>query len=95
MYWWKSVPNGDPKTPAELAVEQSNTLHHPPTLPDIAGTLWTINLADRVYEHRERGYGSVGSGVIMPLAVPLPNGIRRDRGLNCGQWQSKGLVFTD
>lgn len=67
------------KTLAGVAVEQSNTLHLPPTLPDITGTVWTINLADRGDEHTERGCGGVGSGLIMPLAVPLANGIRRDR----------------
>lgn len=67
------------KTLAGLAAEQSNTLHLPPTLPDITGTVWTINLADRGAEHTERGYGGVGSGLIMALAVPLANVIRRDR----------------
>lgn len=72
-------PKPGSKTLPELAVEQSNTLHLPPTLPDITGTVWAINLADRRDEHTERGYGGVGSGLIMPLAVPLANGIRRDR----------------
>lgn len=67
------------KTLAGLAVEQSNTLHLPPTLADITGTVWTINLADRGDEHTERGYGGVGPGLIMALAVPLANGIRRAR----------------
>lgn len=67
------------KTLAGLTVEQSNTLHHPPTLADITETVWTINLADRRDEHTERGYGGVGSWLIMALAVPLANGIRRDR----------------
>lgn len=59
-----------------VGVEQSNTLHLPPALPDISGTVWTHNLADRGNEHTESGYGDVGSGLIMPLAVPLANGIR-------------------
>lgn len=67
------------KTLPGLAVEQSNTLHLPPTLPDITGTVWAINLADRRDEHIERRYGGVGSGLIMPLAVPVANGIRRNR----------------
>lgn len=64
------------KTQAGLAVEQSNTLRLPPTLADIKGTVWTINLADSGDEHTERGYGGVGSGLIMSLAVPLANDIR-------------------
>lgn len=67
------------KTLTGLAVEQSNTLHLPPTPPDITGTVWTINLADRGGEHTERGYGGVGSGLIMALAVPLANVVRKDR----------------
>lgn len=67
------------KTLVGLAAQQSNTLHLPPTLADITGTVWTINLADRGDEHTERGYGGVGPGLIMALAMPLANGIRRDR----------------
>lgn len=62
-----------------MAVEQSNTLRLPPALPDITGTVWTINLADRREEHTERGCGGVWPGLIMALAVPLAHGVRRDR----------------
>lgn len=54
-------------------------------------TVWTINLADRGGEQTGRGYGCVGSGLIMPLTVPLTNGIIMDRvELRPGAEQSYG-----
>ena len=73
----------------ELVIEQSNILLIPPTLPDITGTVWTINLADRGGELTGSRYGGVESGVIMPLAVPLANGIRMDRVELRQQWRKR------
>lgn len=54
-------------------------------------TVWTINLLDKGGKHTGRGYGCVGSGLIMPLTVPLTNRIIMDRvELRPGAEQSYG-----